>query len=155
MVAWGWKIMEDHLNETGCNCFFLHGLPWHIPVIKESLEGTTGRHNWKAHKYPYLFVPELGVLSMGEYDWPLEMDTTDGWVINMWLQLTITHSLRVPQYWIILNQCPIRPKRSETTKLVLRQARISATGTGPMLGANARGRWSDEAFSNRCSVSHY
>lgn len=24
--------------------------------------GEPGRHNWKAHKYPYLFVPELGVL---------------------------------------------------------------------------------------------
>ena len=66
--------MEDHLNETGCNCFFS---AW-VAMTHPSDKGEPGRHNWKAHKYPYLFVPELGVLSMGEYDWPLEMDTTDG-----------------------------------------------------------------------------
>ena len=44
MVAWGWKIMEDHLNETGCNCFFS---AW-VAMTHPSDKGEPGRHNWKA-----------------------------------------------------------------------------------------------------------
>ena len=106
MVAWGWKITW---RKPGVTVFFSAWVAMTHPthpsdkgVFSNAFTndllrnlGEPGRHNWKAHKYPYLFVPELGVLSMCEYDWPLEMDITDGWIINMWLQLTITHFLRV------------------------------------------------------------